>query len=401
MLTKIIKVLISILIVVLVVDPGDLIFHLKVPLFILIFLVWFVLKTTAPIRLKSDIIINCVLFLMIPLFGISVAVLQDNFDDPTFAIGFVKSFLVLLLIVITYDLKLDLSPYLLKCCFLIPLIIIPIYILVTINVNNIIQINQFVTDKDVAKFSFRGYYGYKVLMLYYRTSPLLVFPLAYYCYRFFYVKASVINLIFVAIFFFTLFLSGTRANILSAVAVVAYMVFKFLNKKKNKVPLVLASTVLIFFAILFIGSLSFKTEDKSSQVKSGHLDSYIEHFTAHPQYLLWGSGMGSKFYSSGNGFDVSQTELTYFDLVRWFGLPLASILMFLIFYPVIYLHQNKLLNDEKRAIILGYYLYLFIAGTNPLLVSSTGMIAIVTLYSLMNSKRDIYSKSLAIQRIEK
>lgn len=392
MIAKVVKILIIALIIILVIDPGDLIFHLKVPLFILISILWLANKTFVMFNFKRDIVINCIFLLLIPLIGISVAILQNNFNDPTFALGFVKSFLVLLLIIITYDLKLNLAPYLIKSCFLIPLIIIPIYILVSTNPASIGQINQFVTDKDVAKFALRDFYGYKVLMLYYRTSPLLVFPLAYYCYRFFYVKYSILNFTFIAAFFFTLFLSGTRANILSAVVIVAFTLFRFLNTRKNKIPLIVAVATLLTGGVMFVSTLSFATKDESSDVKSGHFNSYVSLFEEYPQYLIWGSGMGSKFYTAGSGIDKSQTELTYFDLVRWFGLPLALILMFLIFYPVIYLHQNKLLNDEKRAIILGYYLYLFIAGTNPLLVSSTGMIAIVTLYSLMNNERQARSK---------
>ncbi len=384
MLRKIIKFLIIILITVLIIDPGDLIFHLKVPLFVLIFLIWIFLKTVTPIRFNRDIIINCIIFFLIPLVGICVAISQNNMDDQTFAIGFIKSFLVIFLIFITIDLRLILSPYLIKCCFLIPLIIIPIYILITINPNNILEINNYVTIKDVAKFSHRGYYGYEVLMLFYRTSPLLVFPLAYYCSQFFFNKRrKLLNFIIILCFFFTLFLSGTRANILSDVLIVVYFIFDFLIKKRNKAPLIFTSILFLFILFSFIGTLSFRETDPSTEIKSGHLNSYMKLFEENPQYLLWGSGLGSKFYSSGNDSNVSQTELTYFDLIRWFGFPIALILLFLIFYPVIYLYNNNRINTKNKPLILAYFAYLFIVGTNPLLVSSTGMLAIVTMYSLL------------------
>ncbi|MBD3749611.1 MAG: hypothetical protein IE931_08950 [Sphingobacteriales bacterium] len=381
MLTKIIKLLINLLVIILLIDPADLIFHLKVPLFLLVFTFWIFLKTKYPIKFTNDFFFICVIFIFIPFIGISFALIQQNLDDYTFAVGFIKSAVTIFLIMILYDLKINLSYSLFKFSLLIPIIIIPIYVSLLIDSNLIIQINEYVKSKDIAKFSRRNFYGYEIIMLYYRTSPLLVFPLAFYMNAFLYGKKKKISFIFSGIFLFTLILSGTRANMLAGVTIIVFCLFSYLIKKKNKFPLVFMTLISIYIIITFIRTLSFKQTDESSHIKSEHLNSYISLFEQNPHYLLFGSGLGSKFYSSGNGYYVSQTELTYLDLIRWFGIPITLIFLLLILYPVIYLSSNKLINNKNSNLIIAYFSYLFIAGTNPLLVSSTGMLAIITMYS--------------------
>lgn len=393
MIIKVIKFLIAALSLVLVVDPGDLIFHLKVPLFVLIFIMWFVLKSNYPLKIYNDIVFVCLLFLMIPFLGISSAMLQNNLSDVPFALGFIKSFIMIVLLIIIVDLDIEMQRYLIRYSIMIPLIIIPVYVFITINPASIVPIYNYLGAKDVAKFSRRNFYGYELIMLYYRTSPLLVFPLAYYVNNFLKDKRRLLNLLLMSMFFFTLILSGTRANILTAVVVVACLLFIHLLKKRNKLPLYGMLIIVTTAIAMFVSTLSFKQADESSQVKAGHFDSYIKLFEQSPQYLVWGAGLGSKFYSSGNKAFVSQTELTYIDLVRWFGFPLTFILLFLLAYPIIYLSMNRQINTENRYLLVAYIAYLFIAGTNPLLVSSTGMLAIITMYSLIKVKRKLITVS--------
>jgi len=382
MLKSAVKFTICVLVFVLIVDPGDLIFHLKVPLFIAILLIWAALKCKNLVRIDRDILAISLGFILIPLLGIISAVIQDNLSDQVAAVGFFKSFIIITLLVVIIDMKIALDKYLIRFCILIPLIIIPIYICISIDPNSILTVYHYLNAKDVAKFSSRDFYGYKVIMLYYRTSPLLVFPLAYYCNAFFNGNKRVFNFVMAGLFLFTLILSGTRANMLSGVVVVTYLLFNHLMMKRNKTPLVIAFTVVGIAILVFFQTLSFEKADQSSAIKSGHFDSYILLFIDHPQYLIWGEGLGSTFYTSGNRTFVSQTELTYLDVVRWFGIPLALAMFFLLLYPVIYLSLNKKVGDSKY-LIAAYFGYLFIAGTNPLLMSSTGMLAIITMYSLL------------------
>jgi hypothetical protein len=131
---------------------------------------------------------------------------------------------------------------------------------------------------------------------------------------------------------------------------------------------------------------SYAEKEESSEIKSGHFNSFIQNTADNPQYLLWGQGLGSKYYSKGVGVFTTQTELTYFDLVRFFGVPLAILFMICIVYPLIYIIINKKITERNRYCIVAFLTYLFISGTNPLLISSTGMLILVVMYSLLDKK---------------
>lgn len=174
---------------------------------------------------------------------------------------------------------------------------------------------------------------------------------------------------------------------LSAVVIVVYFLFVFLLKKKNKLPLFMGCIIVVLALLYFFKTLSFAETDESSTIKSGHLDSYVLLFRQHPQYLIWGSGLGSTFYTSGTKAVASQTELTYLDLIRWFGIPLTIVIFVILLYPVLQMYFSRTRHLNNRYIIIAYWGYLFIVGTNPLLVSSTGMLVIVIMYSLLGKKR--------------
>jgi len=374
-----------ILIFILIVDPGDLIFQLKTPLFVLIFITWFIdkIKSGFPIKYSKDILIVIAVFLLVPIYGLCSGFIQNSIDDRTFAIAFLKSFSVIVLLFIVVDYELVLDKYLNPLCIIIPLIIIPVYFLSITNTALFSKIYQYLNfEKDVAKFGIRNFYGVTVLMFFYRTSPLLVFPLSYYL-TIYLNKRKFSSLILVLFFSFTLMLSGTRANLLAALLVFAYNYLSHQFKKVNKLPLILTLMAFIVGLYFLISSLNFDQKETSAEVKSGHVNSYIELFKTKPGILVWGQGLGSKFYSSGYDDQVSQTELTYFELLRVFGIPVTLLLLLFMIYPLVYLYGKKKISVPKYPII-AYIAYLFIVGTNPLLVSSTGMLVIITMYSFAN-----------------
>lgn len=390
MLKSVVKSLSGLLILILIVDPGDLIFHLKTPLFLLIFLFWFLFKSSMPIKINRDIIFISMILLIIPILGIIFAIIQNTFSDPTFAFGVVKSFLVILLLLVVVDCNIPVDVYLNKLSLIIPLIIIPIYIFISISPSLFVALSAYLASKDAVKFSNRSFYGYDVIMLYYRTSPLLIFPLAHYSNQFFNGNQKLRNFLLSILFLFTLILSGTRANMLCGVAIVTYILFEFLIRRNNKLPFFIGCLTLVIVAISFFKTLSFSDNDQSSDIKSGHLDSYMRLFREHPQYLIWGSGLGSTFYTSGTNAFASQTELTYLDLIRWFGIPMTLVLLFLLLYPIIYISVNYKRIANVKHLVVAYLGYLFIVGTNPLLLSSTGMLAVITMYSLLPTRRSMF-----------
>ena len=128
--------------------------------------------------------------------------------------------------------------------------------------------------------------------------------------------------------------------------------------------------------------LATEPGEASNAIKYAHLTSYSILFESHPEYVLFGQGPGSIFYSAGFGRWTTLTEWTYIELIRNYGL------FSLVFMTVVLIPVYKLLKQHRNAQAFGifgaYMGFLFIAGTNPLLVSSTGMIVILSAYSYVH-----------------
>lgn len=386
-LKRIITILFSFFVVVLIVDPADKIFHLKIPLFLSIMFCWILYKVKTKIKYKIDSIRIIIALITITLFGILTAFFQNNDVDYSFSIGFLKSICILFVLIVVIDLGLEADVTLNKYSILIPGLTIPFYFVSIYNPIIFSVIYDYVViDKQVGLFAERNFYGYNLLSVYYKTSPILVFPLSFFCDKLIYGKNKFASLFLVITFFSSLIISGTRANIVSATIILLYYFYLYLNKKKNALYSIFAIASFFFLFITFLLSLSFGEKEASSEIKAGHFNSFLDNTASNPQYLIWGQGLGSKYYSQGVGEFTTQTELTYFDLVRFFGFPLAILFMICIVYPLIYLIINKKITDRNRYCIIAFLTYLFISGTNPLLISSTGMLIIVVMYSLLDEK---------------
>eukprot|EP01132_Coremiostelium_polycephalum_P010412 gene10412-12785_t len=257
------------------------------------------------IHFNRDISLIVLTFLSIPAIGILNAVFQGNLADWDFAAGVVKSFLIITLLFIVIDYRIPLIKYVNNTVLIVIVITISLYLTFLISAEMFRTLSIYlVDDKQAGIFALREYFGLSVIMLFYKTCPILVFPLSFFLY------------------------SGSGG-------------------------------------------------DESSDIKSGHFQSLVDEISK-PGIIFFGQGVGSTYYSLGLGRKILQSELTYFELIRVFGLPIAILLFFLLLYPIIYLYQNSKLRKNK-AYAVAYLGYLFIAGTNPLLISSTGMLIVVAI----------------------
>ena len=387
MFRKIIIFFLTLLFVILLIDPTDRIFHLKIPLFLMLIFIWILSKKNTNIKYKPDSIYMVIVLLTISLFGIVIAFLQNSIVDYGFSMGFIKSLIFLFLLVIIIDLDIEPDVILTKYSIVLPLITIPLYcIILYFPVIMVFVYNYLVLNKEVAMISNRNFYGYALVMVYYKTSAVLVFPLSFYCNKLLHRKNFYSSLLFVLLFFASLIMSGTRANIVSALLIVVYYLYLYIKLKRNVIYSIISIMAFVFITIIFALSLSFEKADDSSEIKSGHFVSFVKNIEENPEYLIWGQGLGSEFYTSGKNAFATQTELTYFDLVRFFGLPLTILFLLMITYPIIYLYKNKMINERNKYAIVAFIMYLFISGTNPLLVSSTGMVILIIMYSFTNKR---------------
>jgi cbb3-type cytochrome oxidase subunit 3 len=119
-------------------------------------------------------------------------------------------------------------------------------------------------------------------------------------------------------------------------------------------------------------------EAKTSQIRIGQLKSFVDLMGEHPTYLLWGQGVGTKFYSVGKGEFTYNIELAHIDTIRQFGLLWFIAFSLCVAYVAFRLVRRKERVDNG----LGYAMVSIFAaaGTNPLLISPLFMMLLATTF---------------------
>jgi len=308
--------------------------------------------------------------------------------DMTRAIGYLKTFIFLLYIFWMDDSELCSIKFFYYLCILVSLI--EIFVLILFNIDSF---RDFFLSFNYRKgylmiVSPRQFLGFNLYMFYYRTSACCVIALGLAFARFFERKEKK-YFIHLCILLAGLFVSGTRANILSAFLIVCLLFLLWSFYEKESVFLFPAfMCVFMFFALLFVFLLLNQEGDTSLSIKKLHIASYKLLFSKHPlKFFFRGMGPGGNFYSEGFQFVTSLTELTYLDLIKDFGVLITAVFLFLFVFPALQILGNDYNSSfEKACIVVPFCSYLFIAGTNPLLISSTGFIVYAIIINLSDKK---------------
>jgi hypothetical protein len=222
---------------------------------------------------------------------------------------------------------------------------------------------------------YRDFGTLRIPMVFIKSAPLLVFPMCIGFERWTQTgRARWLAYWLSALI--ALLASGTRADVIAGVCGAGLLVAGRCGPGKG-IALVAAATAIAGpLALDALGRTFFYSGEVSLGVKGGHFESYMDLFANDPGILVYGMGMGRPFYSAGFDSLVYNTELTYFELVRVWGLPLGAAFLFLCFKPAL---SRSMGMGGKIASLL----YLFVAGTNPLLISSTGFLAVTFIHSLV------------------
>lgn len=364
-----------------VIDPTNILFGIKDLSFLL-----FLLVSLPYIDFKKIYI--PLVFILVYLISLSFGLLFDNKLDYTRVIGYLKSFLFLI-----YVFWMD------KCVFLntfrffyfstlvMAVIEIILFIIFTSLPDSATLIYQyFMSNEAVIMVSKRTFLGINFQSVYYRSSSCvtLSIPAALIAYfkthkkKYFFQSIMLISI---------LFISATRANMLSALLIIAgILLFYILYYKKNQVLFVALFVICAFSAFILIFALLTENDPSSMGVKAGHQKGYIELFMNSPlKYFLIGGGPGEYFYSYGFQRFASYTELSYYDLIKNYGLIFTLTLLCLMIIPIFQISNNRNMDKlTKISFIIGYFAYLFIAGTNPLLISSNGFIIFSLMFYISN-----------------
>lgn len=225
----------------------------------------------------------------------------------------------------------------------------------------------------------RHFLGVTFFGMYYKTLICMAFSTFLLYYKVVHRKGNLLlNSVLAAVVTVAFLISGTRASMLLPFALWGIAIFYSVLESHRAKYFVFPILALLAGAFLFlIFLLATEKGEASNAVKFGRLAYYWNLFDRHPEYLFIGQGPATLFYCDKGLTD--QTEWTYLDLIRNYGLLSLAILC-VFFYPLVRLFRHRR-DPFTQGVLFTYVVYLLIAGTNPLLLSSTGMLMILSAYS--------------------
>jgi hypothetical protein len=336
------------LIVVAVFDPADQVTHLKVPLFVGLWVI-FILDLLISGERMAPVDDSLLMFILVfaaflPLTSILTYFVRGGQPGSYDGFQYLKSFLFLTLAVILVVKKID--------------AIRPLSIVLSLLSGALIIMTIFIYyDPELAGFLWpigdatgifaigeRTYANLSYSYVYFHTAPLLVLSLAYFAYR--YVtsesRAHYINAALLLVNLVAMLCSGTRNDIMLGLLTPFAVLLWYSGKTQRRMfyPFLLMAMVIAGTYGNDIIQAMFDPLNESNALKLMHLRDYGVLFSD-PTTLLFGQGLGSHFYSSGRGAEISVTELTYLEFIRNFGLIMAFIYYGLLLYPLIKLRKTN------------------------------------------------------------
>lgn len=357
-----------------ILDPVGNIFKLKIFFFVVsvgVFLLLALVGNRVSLRRDLVILVISVAFI-VPLLSYVVVLLSGSQEiDHAIRLQYLIAFVPLLLLLPVSAFGIKTHSLSVLPLILLVVIIFVTFILSSLNVSLGFRLGEFLDQGiSAAKIGGRDFNGLVVYMVYYKTSVLLVFLMAFFA-----TKRSFSALLVCAFISVVLIISATRANALMGMWLFATYVYFYLSDRTKVISYVYIIIVALLALALFFLSYQyfFSSEEVSNQIKIGHILGYVDYFSQAGASLIFGSGAGTGFYTPGYDKLIFSSELSYLELYRVYGF-LSFPLLALLAYP---LFKFRLLGREYT---VAWIAYLLVAGTNPLLVSSTGMIAIIVIY---------------------
>lgn len=367
-------------------DPTDQILGLKKISFLLVLLIMsihFLFVRKELICPKNILVFT--LFVIISLIGLFFSVINynniTNYDE-SITVGYSLSFLFVTIILFTSDVIFE---NLMNRAVLISGLSLAFCTIFTWFMYSFFQNNSLFNElviflnykSNSAMITTREFGSFKLSMIYFKSVVLLfaVIPICIDRY-----KSSKTKILFlIGACFFSLILSGTRTNIILSFFLFSFLLYGIASPKLKKY-IFFVFFVTAPFLVFKLTELVLKNADISFDIKANDFQGYLDLFLGNLNYLFIGDGFGALMYAHGKGIYVPLTELVYFDLIRWFGFFIFSMIVVLMLYPSFVFYKYKSYHYFGS-----YACYLIVMGTNPLFISSTGMLAMVIFFSKANN----------------
>ena len=236
-------------------------------------------------------------------------------------------------------------------------------------------------ETETIMVAWRGLLGMQVPMFFYKTMPFCFFALIYALRNKKWIPAIIIMAPIVY--------GGSRTPMLMALAIIAYLLYDRKSKYLRLFIGVVAVCALVFLVSMLV---SPSYSDGGDQIKGGVASYLIEHAS------LVSHGVGAEYWDPERSKWTTTTEMTYFEMLYQYGWLLFPLVLYIFFEPffVMFKRQNGVLVKDFA---VAYLLYLVNAGTNPLLINSTGMYVFacaLTIAAKCGGKMTVRVKKMAV-----
>lgn len=375
------KYMFSLLMVITIVDPGNIIFQSKELFFVLTVLTG--VKNFIKFSSNWTLLGSLFFSILFPLLWIALGVTFDYNFSMDYGLMYLKSFAFFLLVNVCVDFKINYAKiFSISTLFLAPITLI-IFCFLSIVGGDL----AFLFENEETFVVSRRAFGNIVLdpTIYYKTSPLLIFGLSYmsHTYR---LKSPAFKLLIISLCLFTLFVSGTRANIIAGALIIIYFIYSNYFSRNSVIKYtywLIFLAMLVLYIAPFLITYAFDAGELSNRRKINYINDYINFWSNDTFALVFGQGLGGGLNSS-TGEVKYMLEPTYFEIIRMFGIVGGCVFSFFLLLPIILfkLSKSSALYKKNHYVFIAYLVYLFVEiPTNPLLISSTGMIVLVVVYS--------------------
>lgn len=356
-------------------DPADLLFGLKLPLYLACWGLGLLVCITRreSTALSLELVLYSLVMVALPLLSILSYQLIDG-NDRFEGFSMLKAYLFISMAALLYLTRTNLLPVLSAGLSLLAFAIFAVTALVLMVPVLFMPIYSFGMEYRIFGIDERDYGGLVMFQMFFVTSSMLSVAAAYYFHRAY--RSSFRrkrHWALMALCLGAMILAGSRNNIFVAIVLPIILAFVY-SQRKLRMGAVIAVGVLVGIIAVFDKlKILLNPVEVSNQVKINMLNDYAAIFD-NPVSLWIGRGLGAydNFANRGPNF---VTELTYLEIIRNYGVVMGLVLMALLLYPLIYGFLLRKSYPEKH-IIVAYGLYLLMSATNPLLFSSAGILVL-------------------------
>ena len=336
---------------VIMIDPTNKLFHMKEITFILLMFITIIFQRG---KLYKDVFVSYFLLVLFAILSVLIGFVV--FNEKIDSLPYFKS---LLFGTVFYAIsKLNINEILRLNYFVSLVLATFVSIMLLSFVGGLFDLTALIermSETDTLFLSRRDFLGMDILMFYYRTMPFCFLALIYALRKKYYLS----SIIFLA----PIVYGGSRTPMLVALSIVLYLLYD----RKSKLLKVFLGSIFIIGIFSAVVILKSATDSEGGDEIKGGVASYLFNHSS-----VLSHGVGVFYWNPERKEMTNNTEVTYFEMLYQYGWLLFPFVLYIFLRPFFILYRKN--NDvDVRDFGIAYLLYLINAGTNPLLISSTGI----------------------------